>query len=247
MSKSDKPLIDNTVSLKAKQLNKKSKKRKQPILEDGTPLKKKKKVKQVTIYRNENKQVLDYLNQLISKFKDGPEPMCCGAPRKMSSDALHQQAQYIAEMFKILNNTHWNMYDQEYFLISTKWLCKWKQYVNYDDVVKSMENKSDIKSLALKSAPYPGPISNDTLILEQKDYFHDFNNIDSHYNMALRDNITKGKDFIIVSRSIWDYLHTKYGGMQIMRKQINIGVNGKAMVDYKLQKVNELAVENCFY
>ena len=238
MSKQEKHSTDNDGSSSKPRVSslKKSKKRKLACLQDNTQLKKKKKVKNTTS-GDSDAHLSHYLKTLYATYQETPDTPDSTPQRKMSSDVLHQQAQYIAEMFKIMNNTRWNMYDQEYYILSNKWLTKWKQYANYEEVVKSIEGKADLKSLPLKPAPYPGPISNDTLVLEQKDYFHDFNNIDSHYNLALRDTVVKGKDFIIVSKSIWDYLHSIYGGLQIMRRQINVGVNGNLLVDYKLMKV----------
>jgi len=146
------------------------------------------------------------------------DPIPMSTPRKISYEFLHQEAQYIAEMFKILNHTYWHKNDHEYYIISLKWLNKWKQYVNYDEVVRSMENKIDIKNINHKPAVCPGTISNETLILEQKDYFHDFNNLESHFNIALRENVQRDRDFIIVSKDIWDYLNKRYGGIKIIRK-----------------------------
>ena len=35
----------------------------------------------------------------------------------------------------LMNETKWNAYDDEFFVINKKWFEKWKYYVQYDYIV----------------------------------------------------------------------------------------------------------------
>lgn len=150
---------------------------------------------------------------------------------KVSFTRPHTQkdeAAHVSSLFSVTTRTKWTFFDKEVFILPTKWFEKWKAYVNYDGG----------NNPPMEHIPPPGQISTQSLLLESKDYFHDFSCPNALSNHILRDSMEEKRDFYIVSKDIWEYLHSIYGGQPIQRNRIVIEHNGKTMLDLKLQKVN---------
>jgi hypothetical protein len=170
---------------------------------------------------------------------------------------FEKEAFEIGELFEVMNKTRWNMFDKEFYVLSAKWFAKWKNYVSYDSVQnqrlfkkehhqkrsqckvkkKHAPGSADCLPAKSNSQPHPGLIFNETLLMDSKDYFHDFSNPLSYNNLILKDNLQEGKDYYIVTKSIWKYLHNKYSGKEIVRYSVQYNPNGKVMIDISLQRV----------
>jgi hypothetical protein len=42
----------------------------------------------------------------------------------------------LAELFYVQNDTQWNLFDDEFYVVNRRWLDKWKAYVQYDYIAK---------------------------------------------------------------------------------------------------------------
>eukprot|EP01121_Diplochlamys_sp_Union-15-3_P013597 TRINITY_DN4249_c0_g1_i1.p1 TRINITY_DN4249_c0_g1~~TRINITY_DN4249_c0_g1_i1.p1 ORF type:complete len:142 (-),score=17.94 TRINITY_DN4249_c0_g1_i1:140-565(-) len=92
----------------------------------------------------------------------------------------------------------------KFCLISYKWWCLWKSYVNFED-----EN--------YESATKPDQIDNSELIAQDGE---------------LKSSQMEGSDYSLVPRSVWDKLHEWYGGgPKIERQMVEIGINKVLQVE----------------
>ena len=48
------------------------------------------------------------------------------------------ESKAIAEYFYILNQTNWCKFDDKFYLISRRWFDRWKGYVCYDYIIKTL-------------------------------------------------------------------------------------------------------------
>ena len=58
------------------------------------------------------------------------------------------EAFFIANLFFLMNETNWNSFDDEYYILSTSWFEKWKNYVNFDFFIINID-----KFLKLNNIP----------------------------------------------------------------------------------------------
>jgi len=82
------------------------------------------------------------------------------------------ESKQIAEYFFILNQTNWCKFDDKFYLISRRWFDKWKQFVSYDYIIKTLveegKRESDLSyNRLLSSCAQPGEISNMSLIIDR--------------------------------------------------------------------------------
>lgn len=42
---------------------------------------------------------------------------------------------FVAEYFRLMNNTKWNLSDDDFYIINRRWFDHWKNYINYDYIV----------------------------------------------------------------------------------------------------------------
>ena len=55
---------------------------------------------------------------------------------------------HVAEFFRVMNNSLWNVQDDEFFIVNRRWFDGWKQYISYDYIVVTLlEKKKDDKPL----------------------------------------------------------------------------------------------------
>jgi hypothetical protein len=159
--------------------------------------------------------------------------------------AKRREAKYAAMLLKTGNSTSWNEHDRQHYIMQSKWLSRWKKYVEYDEHV--IKHKEGCKLVKINSGnsqastyPSPGPITNKQMMLDSKEYYHDFTCSDSIYNNILQDLLEMDKDYHIVSKELWEFLHEKYGGITVARNNIPVGPNGARRLDLKLTKVIQL-------
>jgi len=49
-----------------------------------------------------------------------------------------REAMTIAHIFANMNDTKWNTFDDEFYIINRKWFDVWKQFISYDYVVQKL-------------------------------------------------------------------------------------------------------------
>lgn len=157
------------------------------------------------------------------------------------------EAFYVANLFCIMNTTQWSVYDDEYFIINSSWFEKWKIYTNFDfymsrteyflsektedknffetsepyiknEVIKTFENSYLVSNYTL----YPDKINNYPLLYEKNTTFYDDEKPFFYQNYNIRENLVEGKDFIVVSKPLWNFFHSLYGGNEIKRYSVRI-------------------------
>jgi hypothetical protein len=188
---------------------------------------------------------------LEERLRAVPEQQNSEASQKEIIRARTKEAKYIASLFKVMNGTKWGNHDKTRFIISAKWFSKWKAYVGYDELFTRARKNSSACSVhsnttnhssfhySFLSTPYPGSISNEILLADPSDSFHDFTCPTTICNTVLRDTAVEGKDFYIVTKDIWTFFHSNYGGLAIPRHVIPMGSNGESKIDLHLSRVKK--------
>ena len=128
------------------------------------------------------------------------------------------EARKIAELIHLQGESRWNDSDPVYYILSTKWLNKLKDYIWYDyifnQITQSIKNKTplliSVNKILSAANRHPGPINNTDILMNETEFFPDWNDPTSYLNTPLRRNIGK-EDFIIVNKYLWTYLKSEYG------------------------------------
>ena len=79
----------------------------------------------------------------------------------------------MAEYFYLLNETNWNKLDDAFFLINRRWFERWKDFVSYDYIVRSLVEQGlevNMNRILATNNSNPGEISNVQLMMERKDF-----------------------------------------------------------------------------
>lgn len=183
-------------------------------------------------------------------------------PKQRTKYELMQEALYIANLFFIMNKTNWVSANDEYFILSLQWFEKWKVYTNFDYYINKNEcilgikndNKayfesaeeliiSEVKKhfqnsyLCSNSQLYPSQINNYSLVYDGFLCHKLEENTDCYSNVNLKENLIEGQHYIIVSKDIWNYLNSIYGGLSIKRYKIDLSIE-ESIVEVKLKTVN---------
>ena len=67
-----------------------------------------------------------------------------------TKDQKINEAIKVAEYFQLQNDTQWNFYDDEFYIMNRRWFEKWKQFVSYDYIVNHvMTLKRSVKDLSI--------------------------------------------------------------------------------------------------
>lgn len=106
------------------------------------------------------------------------------------------------------------------YLLSTKWLKDWKEYVGFDYLINPSE-----EALAKKDKrtgkKHPGKINADIIITpaEARDYYKIPEELAEYQylNEITSDRKFKDTDFIAITQDIWEALLQYYEGWQIRR------------------------------
>ncbi len=92
-----------------------------------------------------------------------------------------------------------------YYLISPAWVDKWQHWIRRDNY------------------PYPGPINNEKLIVNDEDYpFPLFRSrdLESMYtNTLLKDGLKEKQDYFIFDDKLMHFFHKRYGFMQMIKRK----------------------------
>jgi hypothetical protein len=160
------------------------------------------------------------------------------------------QAKYVAGLIWVLRKTRWSKLERECYLVSSRWFEKWAAYVDlyrYFNPGKGVLTPLYYSNGGMEDdevpglgKEFPGAIDNQCLLADGKDYYHNFNTPQAKCNYVLREGLEEGREYYVVTKEIWDYLHKIYGGMTLRRDCIFIGNNGKTKLDIKMEKVRLL-------
>jgi hypothetical protein len=72
----------------------------------------------------------------------------------------------------LLNETNWNKFDDVFYVIPRRWFDRWKDYVAYDYIVKTLVSKDQEINLkrVMANNSNPNEINNHQLILDRKEH-----------------------------------------------------------------------------
>lgn len=117
--------------------------------------------------------------------------------------------------------------NSKWYILSCNWLQKWRDYVAF----KTNKSTKDVQM----EVEFPGMILNDDIIDKAKDLLEDYAN--PHLNVGLMENLREGDHYYVVNDKVWEFLYTRYGGIEILR----IGTERKGedpFIEVNLLKLN---------
>ena len=44
----------------------------------------------------------------------------------------------VAALFRVMNDTRWNMFDDQFYIVGRRWFDNWKTFVAYDYIVAKL-------------------------------------------------------------------------------------------------------------
>lgn len=130
------------------------------------------------------------------------------------NEKLKNEKTQFNSLLEIKSNTRWTLKDRSCFIVSNDWINKWKQYVE------------------IEGSSFPGPIVSENLLMNPNEY-----SPNSACKTILKKGIEKDKDFSIIPKELWDFLHNIYGGIPIERNVETIGPNSELLTDLYLIRV----------
>lgn len=139
--------------------------------------------------------------------------------RNMKANAKH-----IEMLMKVQCNTRWSDQDNEVFIVPSKWLNYWKDFINSGNSECDSEDKEN-----------PGPIAYNEIMLNKDDYYHSLE--ESQFDWVLKETVEEEKDYYVASKDLWEFLHELYGGSGAVRYRIDSYVSHKKL-DIKFSKVH---------
>ncbi|CAD8117954.1 unnamed protein product [Paramecium sonneborni] len=138
---------------------------------------------------------------------------------------LKQQAKDIQEMLLQFQRDFEDEECDKYYILSKKWFEQWKQYVSYDQVVNGQPPDKKFGQIMLQN------YNNDLQETRINECFK-FYPLNTHpWNVWLKPNLQEGKDYILISQQIQNFLNQNYRGLQIVRNSVGQGKNKKVVVN----------------
>lgn len=115
----------------------------------------------------------------------------------------------------MMNETKWNVFDDQFFIVGRRWFEQWKSFVAYDYVVsmlmsQKLGNNELSKNKILTGSSNPGEVSNWGLLLENNKYLNRASAKDDATFTPLKENLRLDWDFIMIPTAIWDFFRTGY-------------------------------------
>lgn len=83
----------------------------------------------------------------------------------------------ISTLFYVMNESKWNVFDDDFYLVKRGWFEAWKKYICYDYILlKHVTEQRKIQELSLnkivyESNQYPGYIGNNALTLKESQIY----------------------------------------------------------------------------
>ena len=66
----------------------------------------------------------------------------------------------------------------------------------------------------------PGEITNFFLLMDSKDFYHNWNNEKDFANFPIKESMLPDRDYIMVPAAIWTFLSKEYKGFEIKRYSV---------------------------
>ncbi|MDR3737317.1 MAG: DUSP domain-containing protein [Acidobacteriaceae bacterium] len=174
------------------------------------------------------------LDERIREGGDFPPKAPVPDNKREAKRLRHREAKYVALQFKLANCTAWNARDRQAYILSAKWFSKWNKYVDFEELI----NKHKVGNNGpAEPVLHPGPIASKQLVMDPKEHFNHHSSPDALCNAVLQDYAEENKDFYVVSKELWEYIHKRYSGSTLVRYYIPTGVNGMTHLDLRLAKV----------
>ncbi|CAD8074353.1 unnamed protein product [Paramecium primaurelia] len=141
------------------------------------------------------------------------------------SERLKQQALDVNRMLNQLEKDFAEEDCQTYYILSKNWFDKWKQYVNYDNVVnnQSVPNTS--------GQMMPQNFNHDLIEQYVNECFKYYPLSTNPWNLWLRPNLEEGVHYIVISQQLSSYFNKHYRGTNIIRNAIGKGKEKKVVVN----------------
>lgn len=128
-------------------------------------------------------------------------------------------------------DSNYNSQNQEWFIINAEWLKDWKMFVNNKRSTTACgARKSTKKDVGILE---PGPVSNLALLDKDKNPLP---------------NLSKGKHYRGVNRSVWQQLYNTYGGGPVLRRnELSIYADEyKEPEDLDVTEIDSTAIKQYF-
>lgn len=150
----------------------------------------------------------------------------------VSKENLKEILKKEAEEYYILKKSYSSntcVLDSGCWIINKNWLRNWKTFTGYENIKSSKEslfsfgNKSKHE---INESAFPGPISNDKILLDKKYFYSDIK--DNPENYILLDELSQENDFKLIDEKIWNFFHSRYGGGPMIKKPTIIFEDGNS-------------------
>lgn len=132
-------------------------------------------------------------------------------------EKLKKEAEEYNELSKSYKRQSFMNSDNEAYLLSQKWLKKWKSYVNYEYIKQNSRYSFYSRQqgpFEINEEDFPGPINNEDLIYPTDSYLH----AKDEDLQVIRHDLDQKEDIKLVSKRIWDFFHSRYGGGPVIVK-----------------------------
>ena len=117
---------------------------------------------------------------------------------------------------------------------------------NLDEKNKAEVNNFFIETFtASNESNYPGYVENKDILYDKVLYYSNFNKPNSKNNYNIKSELINGQDYYIVSKDIWDYFKTVYGGREIRRLKVNVtgAEKNQIFIESKLKNLNIIIIK----
>lgn len=143
---------------------------------------------------------------------------------------LIQEANTMKNLLESSHQAYNDHSTQFFFLISSEWLAKWREYTSYEDVIKGY-----LPDLRYFGQVHPGVINID-IVEEDKPNFVKYPDDEDYRNVFLKPKLQYGSDYELLTEEAWSYLAERYESIPIKRFVYKLP-NGKKYVEIALKKV----------
>lgn len=164
---------------------------------------------------------------------------------------LKEEAKEYYNLAKDYRRDRYMKEESEAYVMSKKWLKKWKEYVNYGFIKRNIQysyyySQYNTKKYEVKEESNPGQIDNESLIVPMSEFIND-GDISNPENLVIRHDIDQKSEVKIVNKVIWEFFHSKYGGGPTIKKgaieeKSKYSAYPKKIIEIFYRKVNSFLI-----
>lgn len=145
------------------------------------------------------------------------------------TERLKEEAKTMKEYLQEFETEFQNPEVQFFYVISIRWLRRWKLHVSFDKVTEGQEpDKRSFGQMKLTTI-------NDELVMPYPRLIR-YPQPDHYCNVLLKPHIQAERDYVLITEKAWNYISSKYGGITIKRPCYTLP-NGYRKVEVMLKKV----------